>query len=302
MFKKIYLHIGPHKTGTSYIQKFLLDNSSSLKKNGFIYPNSSDLSGDGHHNIAKYQFIKNELEDYLKSIEENNSSLILSAENFSRLNNKQLQNFNEILRKFSSDIEVIMYVRNPSSVLRSIWCESIKHGSNLSHSDFLVEHFASPRASKILNPGRYFSIFSKYFKMNLVDYESIDHRDVKAIAKSFLACIGTTGRFRYPNYEVNKSFSLAESEIYRNINIKNTKLSKDILLQKDFKKYVSDNGLQEHIDNASNNILRINFLDSALSLPYKNFISNNRSSFYNKKDIRELKQSNFEIIMSYNLY
>ena len=304
MFKKIYLHIGPHKTGSSYLQKFLLENSKILIDNGIFYPDLSDERGDGHHNLAKPIFIKKELKSYLNSLEvKKNNSLLLSAENFSRLSNKDIKELYNILAEFTDNIQVLIFIRNPSSVLRSLWCESIKHGSFRSHSDFLVEHFAFPKKSKILNPEILFKNFSQYFNVSLIDYDSINFKSVTSLASVFLDSINIGGKYSFTNYEVNKSFSLAESEIYRNINISLSKESGEekILPQKDFKKFIIDNKLNTHIDEANKNILSLDFMTSSSAVPYKKFLGEYKQSFLNKPS-NPSKFSKLDIILSYNSY
>jgi hypothetical protein len=49
----VYLHIGTHKTGTSSIQNFLLNNQEYLRERGFLYPTAGrpKIFSDGHHNL-----------------------------------------------------------------------------------------------------------------------------------------------------------------------------------------------------------------------------------------------------------
>lgn len=48
---KVVLHIGPHKTGTTSIQRFLHANARALKKRGIVYPAAWD-GGYNHHVLA----------------------------------------------------------------------------------------------------------------------------------------------------------------------------------------------------------------------------------------------------------
>lgn len=49
--KKIYLHIGTPKTGTTTIQKNLINNRKVLNKTGYDYP-TNGLIGNAHHNLG----------------------------------------------------------------------------------------------------------------------------------------------------------------------------------------------------------------------------------------------------------
>lgn len=54
MKKRIcYIHVGPHKTGTTSIQWFLRENRAELLKRGYFVPESGNVSG-GHHPIVRH--------------------------------------------------------------------------------------------------------------------------------------------------------------------------------------------------------------------------------------------------------
>jgi len=51
MAKRVcYIHIGPHKTGTTSIQWFLKENRAELLKHGYLVPESGSIHG-GHHQL-----------------------------------------------------------------------------------------------------------------------------------------------------------------------------------------------------------------------------------------------------------
>lgn len=51
--KKLYLHIGTHKTGTTALQVFLSKNDRRLQDTGFLFPKSGRIGTfSGQHNIA----------------------------------------------------------------------------------------------------------------------------------------------------------------------------------------------------------------------------------------------------------
>lgn len=47
-----YIHIGPHKTGTTSIQWFLKENRAELLKRGYFVPESGSIRG-GHHPLVR---------------------------------------------------------------------------------------------------------------------------------------------------------------------------------------------------------------------------------------------------------
>ena len=56
--RKLILHIGRHKTGTTAIQRFLYGNPELLRANGYCYPDHGAI-GFGHHDIAGALIKKN---------------------------------------------------------------------------------------------------------------------------------------------------------------------------------------------------------------------------------------------------
>ncbi len=47
-----YIHVGPHKTGTTSIQWFLQENRAELLKDGYLVPESETKRG-AHHALAE---------------------------------------------------------------------------------------------------------------------------------------------------------------------------------------------------------------------------------------------------------
>ena len=307
MFKSAFIHIGPHKTGSSYIQSFLIDNEKELMDKGFVFPNLSDETGHGHHNLAKPIFIKNEFNAFINKLSNNpendDKTLILSAENFSRLKQNEISLMKDALKDIK-EIQVLMFIRNPASILRSLWCESIKHKSYKSHPDFLIKHCVRPHFSEILNPYILHNRFLEAFPVKVINYDRICKKNLSSIAKTFLEVISCDDKLKYPTFEINKSFSLEESEIYRNLNIIFKKNNLPMLIQKDFKDYVKTNGLQKNIDEAKNLITKTAFENSALSRPYKRFMEDKDVDHFTPKDKKLIKKNislePLEVMLSYN--
>lgn len=112
--KKLILHIGRHKSGTSSIQKSLSSSSSLLSSIGILYPlfGRNGAFGIAHHRLAKMlnpqlshrpdiKAIVNEISNEVKNSEE---TILLSSEAF-----QQISNFTYI-REFLAEL-------NPHSIL-----------------------------------------------------------------------------------------------------------------------------------------------------------------------------------------
>ncbi|MBV5301601.1 MAG: hypothetical protein J0649_07465 [Methylococcales bacterium] len=113
--KKVIIHIGGHKTGTSAIQAFCVSNSSKLEQMEIIYPLEllTDINVDGlqaHHGLVNFFISHNSFWDsvdlrpknvadigrYLKSLPRD-KNILLSSENLTWLDGNAIDNFKELL-------------------------------------------------------------------------------------------------------------------------------------------------------------------------------------------------------------
>jgi glycosyltransferase involved in cell wall biosynthesis len=144
--KKLYLHIGLPKTGTSAIQNFLINNEKLLKKEyDLYYPNFGRWCDGSHHKIAfalgsnPYERMKSddEQKEYLDELEKdiyksNCSRILLSSECFHLYNNK-----NFILKfKEKYEISIICYIRRQDEYLESIYGQNVRDIVYREKSDF----------------------------------------------------------------------------------------------------------------------------------------------------------------------
>lgn len=172
--KTLYLHVGPHKTGSSYLQLKLLHGRETLESNGISYPDSF-FHVYGHHYLYVDMFRKNNSAAFLNEIKEINDypgDVILSSENFST---QPEIFFRKIKELFSYDeIKVIYFYRAPSDRIYSYWQEQIKHGSHLTFSEFTNAKFCKPYQDKDLNYILFFNMVKNIFGTNslvVIDYK-----------------------------------------------------------------------------------------------------------------------------------
>lgn len=158
MPKKVILHIGLHKTGSTSIQASMKENQSVLQENGIFYPlipingkyfpNHSfmlfSLFSDNpvnYHMNQKFGFTTveqvNELNNYYRSSiidsinQSNCNTVILSAEDVSSLNINQVED----LKKFftyhlgqDTEFKVIIYFRHLCDYVQSVIQQRVKDG------------------------------------------------------------------------------------------------------------------------------------------------------------------------------
>ena len=166
--KKLVLHIGTHKTGTSTIQALLGDNRKLLLESGILYPSTdrgpnpklqkhtslflSVCQGAGKFS-QEYSLIMREFD------QSNCSVMVLSAEGFSSPQFKQ-RNFH-LLKKFSEyfDIKVVCFVRRQDYFMESLWNQNCKNGQQLSHIVDFLKNGKNSQRQLYLNSLNFYSEF-----------------------------------------------------------------------------------------------------------------------------------------------
>ncbi len=125
--RKLKLHIGPHKTGTTALQTVLGVNRQLLLSHQFQYVDRFDGNLAAHDladliSTGSFQRVTQAMHGLLLS----GDDIVISSENFCRLNEAQIAFLCEAL--VNLDVEIIYYCRSPLERLPSAWQEWIKHG------------------------------------------------------------------------------------------------------------------------------------------------------------------------------
>lgn len=122
----IYLHIGPHKTGTSTLQAWLAANRKLIASLGYCYPGKSE----NHHILARQvssyarrRLIPPLFGEYLKQID-NYTNGIISSENLDVLDDREIKAFRTWLG--SRPVTIVVYARAPWDRSASMLGEQLK--------------------------------------------------------------------------------------------------------------------------------------------------------------------------------
>lgn len=217
----IYLHVGPHKTGSSYLQNLWNTHTEVLEKNGLIYPKTF-YRANGHHQLTAHlltdNFGKEFQKDaaYLNALQED---IILSSESFSNLKKKHFLKLKEVFR--NKNIKIIYYFRNPTQRFLSEWQETIKQGSMKSFFEYSNNHFMKPLHSRKLNPLPFLEDLVNVFgreNLYLIDYNNA-YSNMSMMAE-FEKIPGKKKLIPDIDKTVNKMRDLAQIEILRLLNYK----------------------------------------------------------------------------------
>lgn len=136
---RIILHIGAHKTATSYVQRMLLHNRAALAARGLIYP---DIGPSAAHHILTTPWIDTPEIDskYFRGLTpsryfdafvaehaKGGGTVFVSAESFSRAKLQQVD-MADLARRLEpfDEVRILYTTRQQASYLQSIWLERIK--------------------------------------------------------------------------------------------------------------------------------------------------------------------------------
>lgn len=143
----IWIHCGLHKTGSTSIQKSLIEQQANLIKEGVIYPKSG-LVLDAHHNLAweicndsRFSPSHGTISNLKDEICNSHCDVVISSEDFeSALKNPNLMS--ELIRNFCEinyEPHIIIYLRKQDEYLISLYLELSKHGYYKGFDEFMGE-------------------------------------------------------------------------------------------------------------------------------------------------------------------
>jgi hypothetical protein len=218
--KKLTIHAGPHKTGSSYMQHMFVENMAALEKEGLVYPEDL-LLFKGHHEVANYFFNKNKWKDSPKLVTKINAienDVLLSSENFSKLDFESLKALGAAFSGF--EISIVYYLRNPSFRLFSWWQELVRHGHIQGFFEYAFPHVASPFKSDVLNPTKFIQNSEQLFGQGSTKIISYEHakQNTKMLEMFWKAC-GLPVLIADAPRLVNTMRDIAEIEILRYLNL-----------------------------------------------------------------------------------
>jgi hypothetical protein len=135
MRKRIcYIHVGPHKTGTTSIQWFLQENSAELLKHGYFVPESETKRG-AHHALAE-RLAGLDVGEHRKPLvarsiaaiaETPAQAIIISSEALEGLlrNRPNTEAFFNRLRELSLEPKLILFPRNQPQWINSSYASTV---------------------------------------------------------------------------------------------------------------------------------------------------------------------------------
>tara|TARA_Y100000780_G_scaffold119253_1_gene107538 strand:- start:10438 stop:11511 length:1074 start_codon:yes stop_codon:yes gene_type:complete len=165
--RKLILHIGLHKTGTTAIQKHLISVENRLNQQGwYLFRERKDGKQSNVGNINTWVEFEGSGENFLAvvdnglydALEKTSGNIIASCEEMSWLNDKQIKRLEQRLSETFSDIKIICYVRRQDEHFISHY----KQGFRYPHSSARMFYsFSDPLTPLWQN---YYRNYLDYFK------------------------------------------------------------------------------------------------------------------------------------------
>jgi len=186
------VHIGPHKTGTTYIQSRLDAARDRLRAVGVAYPATWRAGDAVPSHLRLFERIRHrqlsELQRELAELAVDTDGLVvLSSEDLQYLDADEVRILGDLLG--TANVTVVYYCRRWSELLPSCWQERIKHGDDQPLPEFLLLLTSHAHRSALANYGivldRYLGVFGAA-NVRVVSYSNVIDSQVD-LAEHFVA-------------------------------------------------------------------------------------------------------------------
>ncbi|MDD2307906.1 MAG: hypothetical protein PHP53_24600 [Prolixibacteraceae bacterium] len=216
--RKIYLHIGCGKTGSSAIQLWLNQNAEFFLKRNIYYPIFDVIVDDPYKIISGNGVIAVKsisdgtfLKFFGNLITKNTQDILLSSELFQTLNEKQINEMKNIFNSFNMNPSIIVYLRDIYDILFSQYNQLVKrHVLSKTFHEYVLSIISIYQFDII---DRWSGFFNNLYVIHYDTYKN-------SLDSSFISALGInpTNFPRMRNNTVNRSLSFFELELLRLLN------------------------------------------------------------------------------------
>ena len=149
--KRVFIHVGVPKSGTSFIQSTFRDNQQRLLEAGFLYPSrhkaemfhaALDVNGNHEKWGLQRERVAGVWEQMAARVRDFDGTSVISSEFLGAAKRPRIRR--ALAHLEGVDVHVIATARDLTRQIPAEWQEGIKHGRTLSYAQFL---------ERILDPG-----------------------------------------------------------------------------------------------------------------------------------------------------
>lgn len=221
---RFVIHVGPHKTGTTYLQQSFARNREALLREGIYYPTDWTGSEITWCHVGLVEALKrNDDEAIIEPLSRIKAAgydvVMLSCEDLAGLGERSLQALCDAL---DARAEIVFYTRRWSEVLRSSVQELIRHGSTSTLGEFCASVLAAPFESEwinfVLRLDRFSSIFGKE-SLKIISYNNVVDHGEDLFQHFLLSVLRRPVQGMEMVEPVHRSPSIYESELLRVMNV-----------------------------------------------------------------------------------
>ena len=216
------IHIGPHKTGTTYLQHGFTRLRPALAARGVLYPHRWGNGEHGHHDLppALAQPDDGSLPAAFEVFNRSGAhAVLLSSETFTYASDAEVRRLHALLG--GEPATVVFYARRWSELIPSCWRESVKHGSLVTLPEYVLACLADPTMSPIVNfcqvLDRYAAVFGAG-SIRMVSYNGVLEADEDLLSHFCRAFLSWPDLPPIGLGRVNPSLDMVDSEIIRTLN------------------------------------------------------------------------------------
>lgn len=221
----LVIHVGPRKTATTYLQSNFYRNRKQLLSRGWLYPIVSLRAQNAHHQVvsSREQVLAGEgplfrrLKRAADEAGRKRVNMLISSEGFRKWNPKDFVKLGKLLGQ--DDVMIAYTLRDPLTMLVSLWGETVKNGRTTSLPAYVARQFKSPAKSEALNPFGELDPILNHPKLRLavLDYEAV-RRQRQDIYTAFCRHIlGIEGMQPSREKPANFSFPIELSDFIRKL-------------------------------------------------------------------------------------
>ena len=221
--KKLFLHIGLGKTGSSALQSWLSLNTEALKRQGIDYADlkphdklGENPSGNG---TVLFEAIRarnfGHVEELIKRnyfYSEGSQTAIISSELLQNIWPHKLKKIEDICQRNNVEVTVIAYIRSIYEGAYSAYGQLVKMSGE--SSDFSVDHVEDYMAATLRNLRRYSDHFGN--RIILLNYDDPDHDIYTAFCASIRV---STSKMQATEKRINRSLSHTELKVQKQLNV-----------------------------------------------------------------------------------
>ncbi len=237
--QKTIIHIGPHKTGSSYLQACFRQYRDALRARGIVVPTEWESPGNAAQTVLVAAL--RDGGNYEAAVEtmasinaEGGKTLLISAEDLCTLGVVQVQRLRDLLG--DTEISIVYYVRRTSDLLFSSWQEDVKHTTSMTFPEYVLNHVRNPEASLFFNLDVRLRSFKEVFgkdAIRIVGYSALRDNTIdlfKHFAQRFLDWQNIEPEPQ--SREINTAATPREIELLRSLNqierLKNPELPRNL--------------------------------------------------------------------------